>query len=131
MHIGVPMVLVSALLMSGCGSFSSSRQNDLMEATLSHYGSALRWGYYESAFSLHDPELPQSPVPDMRKLRLTHYEVIQPPVMEDDLTAVQVVRIEYVRENEQRVQVLSDTQRWRYDPKREAWWLISPFPPFR
>lgn len=131
MRIRVPKVLVATLLLSSCGSLTDSRKADRLEATLSHYGTALRWGYYQNAFSLRDPEQAQDPVPDMRGLRLTSYEVDRPAVMEDEATAVQMVRIEYVRESEQRVQVLFDAQRWRYDPQRETWWLVSPLPPFR
>jgi hypothetical protein len=108
-----------------------TRKANLLEATLSGYASALRWGYYESAFSVRDPECAVEPVPDMRSVRLTGYEVTQPPVMTDEATAVQVVRIDYVLEDEQRVRTLLDQQRWRYDEEKKTWWLTTPLPRFR
>lgn len=124
-------VAMVALLLSGCGSLTDGRKAERLDASLSHYEAALRWGYYDSAFSLQDPTQLATPPPDMSNVRLTSYEVAQPPILERDDIAQQVVRIEYVRQDEQRVQVILDRQRWRYDPDREAWWLASPLPSFR
>lgn len=131
MHARFSLVSLVALFLSGCGSLTDGRKADRLEASLSHYGSALRWGYYDNAFALRDPQQAQTPLPDMRNVRLTGYEVAQRPVLEGEETAIQVVRIEYVREDEQRVQVILDRQRWRYDPEQQTWWLVSPLPSFR
>jgi uncharacterized protein YceK len=125
------LMLLAAVLLGGCGTVTDSRKTDLLEATLSRYASALRWGYYESAFSLRDPANAQEPLPDAKNLRVTSYEVAQPPIMQDPLTAVQVVQIEYVLEDEQRVRKILDQQQWRYDQEKKTWWLTSPIPPFR
>ncbi len=131
MRTRLPQVSWIALLLCGCGTLLDGRKAERLEATLSHYGSALRWGYYDSAFAVRDPEQASAPLPDMRNVRLTGYEVAQSPLMEGDDIAVQVVRIEYVREDEQRVRAIIDAQRWRYDAERKTWWLTSPLPGFR
>lgn len=124
-------VLLTLWVLGGCQTPGETRKANLLDSTVTGYGAALRWGHYESALSVRDPELGESPLPDVKNLRLTGYEVVSPPVMIDEVTAVQVVRIEYVREDEQRVHSLMDQQRWRYDPELKAWWLASPFPEFR
>jgi hypothetical protein len=131
LHARFSLVSLVALVLIGCGSLKDGRKADRLEASLSHYGSALRWSYFDSAFALRDPQQAHVPLPDMRNVRLTGYEVVQAPVLEGEETAIQLVRIEYVRDDEQRVQVILDRQHWRYDPERQTWWLLSPLPSFR
>ena len=130
MKRALPLLFALSVL-AGCGTYSETKKADLLDATVSAYGVSLRWGHYESAFSVRDPEQAETPLPDTKNLRLTAYEVLSPPVMLDEVTAVQMVKIEYVLEDEQRVHRLTEQQRWRYDPEQKAWWLASPLPQFR
>ena len=64
------------------------------------------------------------------EIRVTGYEVLQPAVITPQQTAVQLVRISYVIDDEQRLKNLADRQEWRWDADRSAWWLHSGLPKF-
>ncbi len=103
-----------------------------LEAATNAYQSALRWGDFESARGLLSPELrgdeelPQH----LQDLRLTRYEVVQPPLIRADDRATQTVNIEYLFEYNQILRRLTDRQVWRWDEQEKVWWLQSGLPDF-
>lgn len=126
------------LIASGCASYREDRREDALEAATIAYGAALRWGYYETAVGyLHPEKRKIAEVPkDLPNIRLTGYEVVQPPIpLGDDGQGVsdrmQMVRIDYLHENTQSVNTLMDRQVWRYEPEAKNWWLYSGLPVFK
>lgn len=129
--IATALCLAAALLAGGCGTVKKERKENALTAALSAYGEAVRWGYHETAYGYLHPDLrAERPMPDLTNIRVTGYDVVQPPLQPDEESANQVVRIEYVHEDEQRLRALSDRQIWRYDPDTKAWWLHSGLPGF-
>jgi len=125
-------VLLVSVLSVGCAMVEKDRRALGLEAATTGYQSALRWGYYETAFGfLHpdqrkDVERPEA----LDGLRITGYDVVQPPVMQDDDTASQIVVIDYLFEDAQVVRRLTDRQVWRWDDQLKSWWLDSGLPRF-
>ena len=126
------------LVASGCASYREDRREDALEAATTAYGAALRWGYYETAVGyLHPEKRKIAEVPkDLPNIRLTGYEVVQPPIpLGDDehgvSDQVQVVRIDYLHDDTQSVNTLMDRQVWRYEPEAKTWWLYSGLPAFK
>ncbi len=64
-------------------------------------------------------------------IRVTGYEIRQPPLPVDEAKVLQVVEIDYVLEDSQRLRKLSEQQEWRHDPESKQWQVFSPFPEFR
>lgn len=129
----MPLLLFSALTLAlaGCGQVKEDAKRIALENTLSSYRQAIRWGYFPAAAGFVSPE--QRADLDEKRLeniRVTGYEVVQPGVIGPDATAVQLVQIQYVLEDRQRLEQLADRQHWRYDPLTEAWWLESGLPSF-
>jgi len=125
-------ILSTALLAAGgCGTIEKDRMAVAMEAALTTYGEAIRWGYLDVAYSYVDPgkrgKIPQ----DLSNVQVIGYEVVQPPYMKDDRSAEQVARIEYVHKDVQMVRSLSDRQLWRYEKATNSWWLESGVPEFK
>jgi hypothetical protein len=119
------------LFICGCSAFGESRKADALDASLNAYRSAIRWGYYDTAYGLVAPDRRNGVPANLKNVEVTSYEVVQPPVMGDKDTATQVVHIEYVHRDTQRLQTLTDRQLWRYDPKANKWWLESGLPAFQ
>lgn len=95
------------------------------------YRESIRWGYYEAAVGfLHPDARGDLDAESLANIRVTGYEVIQPPVITPRQTAVQLVRIDYVLEDEQRLKSLLDRQEWRWDQDRAGWWLATGLPKF-
>ena len=124
--------LFIVLVLTSCASLEKDRRAMGLEAATNAYQSALRWGDFDAAMGLlapelrSDEELPQG----LTDLRVTRYEVVQPPVIRADDSATQTVNIEYLFEYNQILRRLTDRQVWRWDEQEKAWWLQSGLPAF-
>ncbi len=127
----IPLALsLAALLIGGCGTIEKDRKVKAMDAALTTYGKAIRWGYFDTAYGYLAPDKRQQAPEYLENVRVTGYEVLQPPLMKGEKDMEQIVRIEYVHEDAQRLQTLSDRQLWSYDKEANAWWLQSGVPQF-
>ena len=92
-------------------------RQDALEAATDAYAAALRWGYYETAVGyLHPEKRKVVEVPKaLANIRVTRYDVVQPPVPVGETERVQVVQIDYLHQDVQSVRSLTDRQTWRYD----------------
>jgi hypothetical protein len=128
-------LVLGGVLLAGCATAEKGKRELGLEAATAAYQSALRWGYYETAFGyLHPDQRKGKEVPpQLKDLRVTGYDVVQPPlgVGAGQTEATQVVTIDYLHEDRQVVKTLTDRQVWRYDPKLESWWLSSGLPKFQ
>ena len=121
---------VIALSICGCGAIAESRKADALDAALSSYRTAIRWGHYELAYGLVAPDHRKGMPANIKDVEVTSYEVVQPPLIGKSDTATEIVHLQYVLRDTQRVQALTDRQLWRYDPKDNRWWLESGLPDF-
>lgn len=126
------LTLFSTVLLAvgGCGTIEKDKKANALEAALSTYAEAIRWGYFETAYSYVHPDERGEIPNNLANVRVTGYEVLQAPLMTDEDSTEQVVRIEYVHRDVQRLRSLSDRQLWRYDKAKNSWWLHSGFPEF-
>lgn len=126
-------LMMAVILVSGCATVEKDKRAVALQAATNGYQSAIRWGYYETAFGYLHPDLRKDkPLPDsLKDLRLTGYDVVQPPTLQSENKASQIVNIEYLYEDRQVVKKLSDRQVWEWDPKLESWWLQSGLPAFK
>jgi type II secretory pathway pseudopilin PulG len=125
-------VLLTSLLGVGCAVVEKDRRALALQAATNGYQSALRWGYYETALGfLHPDQRKSGELPEaFAQLRVTGYDVTQPPVVQPDDSATQVVVIDYLFEDTQVVKHLTDRQVWRWDASTNTWWLDSGLPRF-
>jgi hypothetical protein len=125
-------VLLTGLSGVGCAVVEKDRRALALQAATNGYQSALRWGYYETALGfLHPDQRKSGELPEaFAELRVTGYDVTQPPVVQADDSATQVVVIDYLFEDAQVVKQLTDRQVWRWDAVTNTWWLDSGLPRF-
>lgn len=131
-RLQIILLLVPLLLATGCAQVEKDKKRTTLDAAVTAYGSALRWGYFETASGfLHPDHRDGAARADWGKdLRILSYDVVQPAMLSDEDTANQVVQIEYLHEDRQRVRRMTDRQAWRYDEGSGNWWLHSGLPPF-
>ena len=127
------LLCVILILTTGCGTVKKDKLAVGLQSATNAYQSALRWGYYETAYGFVHPDLRQDkPLPAVLVgLRLTGYDVVQPPTIQGEETAIQIVTIDYLYEDRQVVKQLTDRQLGRWDEKLEAWRLHSGLPDFK
>ena len=127
------LALFSTLLLTlgGCGTIEKDRKANAMSAALNAYGEAIRWGYFDIAYGYVHPDEREEVPKHLDNVRVTGYEVLRPPIMKDEENAEQVVHIEYIHRDRQRLRSLSDRQLWRYEKDTNSWWLDSGVPEFK
>jgi len=123
--------LLSVLLLAGC---ATQNRSDTLTATLTAYGSTLRWGDFQSAALFIDPKIRAAhPLSELdlaryKQVRVTEYDNGSGPVPLDDLDVQQTARISLVNIHTQSERTVVDHQTWHYDEKTKHWWLISGLP---
>jgi hypothetical protein len=138
---GVPARIVLALLVSvlntACGTIDNIKDkqvgNDL-QAVLSRYESAVRWGNLQQAYGFLKPELAeQTPLPrGLENIEVSQYVVVNPPVLLTKTKATQTVGISYILVNRQIEHSLVDQQLWeRKDEDSREWYRTNPIPDFK
>lgn len=123
-------VLAAALVLTGCSSMEKEKKANALEAAVTRYAAAIRWGYDDVAYSFVHPDKRKARPAGLDNIRVTGYEAVQPPRQVDEKNAEQVVVIDYLHEDVQRVRSLTDRQLWRYEPATGTWWLYSGTPLF-
>ena len=125
-------VLLTGLSGVGCAVVEKDRRAVALQAATNGYQSALRWGYDETVLGfLHPDQRKTGELPEVfAELRVTGYDVTQPPVIQADGSANQVVVIDYLFEDAQVVKQITDRQVWRWDAATNTWWLHSGLPRF-
>lgn len=127
---GLLLALIATLSASGCARVEKESKSLGLESATNGYRQSIRWAYYEAAVGFLHPEVRGNVDFDaLANVRVTSYEVVVPPVIDND-TAIQVVQLQYVLNDRQTVKQLADRQEWRYDAERESWWLHSGLPAF-
>jgi hypothetical protein len=116
---------------AGCGRVKEDKMAAALYNATKGYRESIRWGYFDAAAGFIAPDKREDlDVKTLENVRVTGYEVIQPAVITPQETAVQLVRIEYVLEDEQRLKSLMDRQEWRWDKDSTNWWLYTGLPKF-
>jgi len=124
------LLFAPALLLAGC---AGTVKNDSLTETLYAYQSQIRWGHFEDAAAVLDPELLQRK--PLTRLDQDRYRQIQvsgynaaPPVVLDEGRVLVTVELEYINVHRQTPRSIIDKQIWRYDEEQKRWWLTTGLP---
>ena len=130
-HAKKILLVLLALSLAGCTSYQERKKEIVLDNTLSKYRTAMRWGHWDTCLSFRDLKAPTVPEQDLDNIQVTSYEIRQPPVSTKEDVVLQVVEIQYVLRDRQRLRKVYDKQEWRFDVEQKVWRLHSPFPEFR
>ena len=118
---------ILAVLLSACASTGSQKQ--VLDTTLFHYASAVRWEGVDVAMEFTDPEWRTAhPLSAVERGRYAQWQVAgynvkgSEPLGENELA--QLVEIRLVNKHTQTERVM-DRQIWRWDAVVARWWLRS------
>jgi len=120
-----------AVLLAGCPK-SASKGTALDEIQYA-YSAAIRWGDFEGAWNLVDPEVrKERPLTD---IDFSRYKQVQISGYRDHggsvLGSGEVVRdieIGVINRNTLAERTVRYRERWRYDEAARTWWLVSGLP---
>ena len=128
----VPLLLLAVLALAGCAT--GNKTNDLDKVQYA-YSAAIRWGDFEGAWQLVDPEYREAH--PMSALEFERYKQVQVSAYRDlaaqaipQSVALREIEIGVVNRHTQVERSLRYTERWRYDPESKQWWLTVGLPDF-
>lgn len=126
------VLLVACLaLLAGCPK--SASKGTALEQVQYDYSAAIRWGDFEGAWQLVDPEVrKQRP---LTEFDLSRYRQVQISGYRDrgmstagDGAVIRDVEIGVINRNTLAERNVRYRERWRYDEAAGTWWLVSGLP---
>ena len=130
LKIGLSLLLATVAL-AGCAATKMDRNSDLDKVQYA-YSAAIRWGDFEGAWNLVDPEYKK--LHPMSSLEFDRYKQIQISSYRDlaaqvgEGTAMREIQIGVINRNTLVERETRYTERWRYDAEHKTWWLTSGLP---
>ena len=130
MQSGLAVVMVLVMALAACATPGQRSPRDQL---LYDYVSAVRWSDFDAAAMFLDPELlARQPMTDLELERYKQFQVSGYEVKSASEPAEgeyeQVVEIRVVNRHTQVEKIITDRQRWRWDPEAKRWWLASGLP---
>jgi len=127
------LTLSLLLIFSAAGCIPSQLEKSRSEA-FRQYEIIVRWSQWDAAADFISPEfLKENPISrlEMDRLRLfkvTSYTIRSVNVLDEGMSATQVVEIKLFNTNQGLERTIIDEQLWRYDEASQRWRLHSPLP---
>ncbi|QAU24196.1 hypothetical protein EO087_09520 [Dyella sp. M7H15-1] len=127
----VGLILLSTVLLSAC---ATDKRDYALSHTMIAYANAVRWDGLEAAEPFVDPKVREAhPITDLdrarfKQVQVSDYDDGNGPVPSGENEVRQNVQISLTNVHTQTVRTIVDRQLWRYDPKKQRWWLESGIP---
>ncbi len=125
------LLIIAVLGATGCAS--ENKKSKSLDATLYAYAGAVRWGEFERAWEMVDPQVrKEHPLSDLEwsrfaQVQITGYKVqASGPTADGDIE--QYVQIGVVSRLSQAERVITTKESWHWDDEAKRWWLVSGFP---
>ncbi|WP_240096586.1 hypothetical protein [Thermomonas flagellata] len=125
------LLLCCLALLAGCPK-SASRGSALDEAQYA-WSAAIRWGDFEGAWNLVDPEVRRAhPLTDLDlsrygQIQISSYRELGASVRPDG-DVVRDIEIGVINRHTLVERTVRYREHWHYDPQGKAWWQMSGLP---
>src|SRR5690625_605760 len=122
--------LLIMLVSAGCGG--SNKTSDLRRLQYA-YSAAIRWGDFEGAWNLVDPEYREAnPMTELEfkrfeQIRISGYRELAARSLADD-TALREIEIGVINRHNMAERTVRYTEAWRYDEPTRQWWVSAGLP---
>lgn len=126
------LMLVCVLALGGCASVG--READALDSAQYAWSAAIRWGDFEGAANLVDPE--HRKARPLTPLQMARYEQVQISSYRDvgsdrDIaqgTAVRDIQIGVINRHTLAERNVRYREQWRWDPQARTWWVQGGLP---
>jgi hypothetical protein len=124
-------LLLATVALAGCAATKIDR-NSALDKVQYAYSAAIRWGDFEGAWNLVDPDYKK--LHPMSNLEFERYKQIQISSYRDlaaqvgESTAMREIQIGVINRNTLVERETRYTERWRYDAEHKTWWLTAGLP---
>lgn len=127
--LGVALALAS---LAGCATTRRVDRNEALREAQYTWSAAIRWGDFEGAWTMVDPEVreahPLTPLELERyaQVQLSAYREVGASVGPE--SATRMIEIGVVNRHTQVERQARYVEKWRYDAATERWWVTSGLP---
>lgn len=125
-------LLSLVLLLAACAS--TGNQMSALQRMQYDYSAAVRWGDFEGAWNLVDPQYREAnPMTELhferyKQVQVSHYRELSSRTGE--LEALRDIDIGVINRHTMTERSVRYIERWRYDPATKVWWLADGLPDF-
>ena len=125
------LLLLATVALAGCAATKMDRNSELDKVQYA-YSAAIRWGDFEGAWNLVDPEYRKAhPMTDLeferyKQVQISSYHDLA--AQADANVALREIAIGVINRNTLVERQTRYTERWRYDPEARTWWLTVGLP---
>ncbi len=133
MRITNYLLYILIIFLAGCASLNHQKQLSILEESARKYGDAIRWSYFERADNYRRQQqdrVQETDFNELKKIRVTSYEVLSKNLSEQNIKAVQTVEIKYYHISNMIEKTVIDRQEWEYDTNKKQWLIHSSLPHF-
>ena len=126
-------VFLLVVLIAGCAGGLYLGQQKRFEITSRAYEKAIRWSNFEEAVQYLNDTDKKKNLPDLKKqrhIKVIEYEVKKTTLTKNQSQIIQIVEIQYYRDDSNVVKTVTDNQSWEYDTTLKNWYLLSGIPDF-
>lgn len=123
-HLSLPLLLASSL--SGCGGMEEKRDKNFSDTT-TLYKNALRWKTpaEQQAFFADSNN---ANLPSKYNMRIVEIQILGPATAISEDERILDSRLSYLKESNQSIQTLMDSQHWIWKGEEEGWRRSNPMP---
>lgn len=131
MFLARALLLALIVALTACATSGGTR-GPLGQAQY-EYSGAIRWNEFEVAWTYVDPEVrKEHPLTALemerfKQVQVSDYQVRRTLTQTKEIFE-QIVEIRLVNKHTQTERVITDHERWRFDPELKQWWLVSGLP---
>ncbi len=128
------VICAMAMLLALAGCASNSKQMSALERAQYTWSAAIRWGDFEGAWNLVDPEvrkvvlLSDTHFERYKQIQVSHYRDLASRPGETE--AAREIEIGVINRHTMAERTMRYTEQWRYDAEAKTWWVTSGLPDF-
>ena len=137
MYLKKSLICFLIILLFGCAKiedltkdFGKLEDFDVTSRAYSHH---IRWSEWDDAAIFLKSTKEDSDLPDpelMKMIKVTDYSIKKTAVSEDQTKVVQIVELQYYRNDRMIVETIREKELWEWDSEKKKWELSTGLPKF-
>ena len=133
MYLKKFLICFFILLLFGCAKIEKMTKLDDFDVTTRAYSHHIRWSEWDDAAIFLKSTKEDSDLPDpelMKMIKVTDYSIKKTAVSEDQTKVVQIVELQYYRNDRMIVETIREKELWEWDSEKKKWELSTGLPKF-